>query len=104
MAFARLVTHYVRHNAWIEDGALLRGATALADIPGVMVNGRHDFQAPISNALELSRVWPQAELVIVDSAGHTPNEAIALELVRATERFTPAAPGGGRNRESGQSA
>ena len=40
MAFARLVTHYVMHNAWLEDGSLLRGAGMLSDIPGVMVNGR----------------------------------------------------------------
>ena len=90
MAFARLVTHYVRHNAWLDDGALLQGADALAGIPGTMVNGRFDLQAPIGNAWELSRVWPQAELVIVDNAGHAANEAIAFELVRATERFTPA--------------
>ena len=50
MAFARLVTHYVRHNAWLDDGSLLRGADLLSDIPGVMVNGRYDFQAPIANA------------------------------------------------------
>ncbi len=90
MAFARLVTHYVRHNAWLDDGALLQGADALAGIPGTIVNGRFDLQAPIGNAWELSRVWPQAELVIVDNAGHAANEAIAFELVRATERFTPA--------------
>ncbi len=90
MAFARLVTHYVRHNAWLDDGALLRGATALAGIPAVLINGRFDFQAPIGNAWELSRVMPQAELIIVDSAGHAPNKAMALELVRATERFARA--------------
>ena len=90
MAFARLVTHYVGHNAWLDDGALLQGADALAGIPGIMVNGRFDLQAPIGNAWELSRVWPQAELFIVDNAGHATNEAIAFELVRATERFTPA--------------
>ena len=83
MAFARLVTHYVRHNTWLDDGALLREAGALAGIPGVMVNGRFDFQAPIGNAWELSRVWPQAELTIAGNAGHAANEAIALELVRA---------------------
>lgn len=69
MAFARLVTHYVRHDAWIEDGSLLRDAAALADIPGILVNGRFDFQAPIANAWVLKRVWPRAELVIVDDAG-----------------------------------
>jgi proline iminopeptidase len=87
MAFARIVTHYVRHNAWLEDGALLRGAGALANIPGILVNGRFDFQAPIASAWELNRVWPRAELVIVDSAGHLPNADLDRELVRATRRF-----------------
>ena len=87
MVFARLVTHYVRHNAWLDDGCLLRGAGALAEIPGVMVNGRFDFQAPVANAWELSRVWPQAELVIVDDAGHAADAAISEQLVRATMLF-----------------
>jgi proline iminopeptidase len=88
MAFARLVTHYVRHNAWLEDGRLLRDAGSLADIPGIMVNGRFDFQAPIGNAWELNRVWPRAELVIVDDAGHAASDPVlSQELIRATDRF-----------------
>jgi proline iminopeptidase len=88
LAFARIVTHYVSHNAWLEDGSLLRGAESLANIPGIMVNGRFDFQAPIRNAWELHRVWPQAELVIVDNAGHTPdNSGVTHELIRASDRF-----------------
>ena len=88
MAFARLVTHYVKHDAWIEDGALLRDAGRLAGVPGVMVNGRFDFQSPIGNAWELKRAWPQAELVIVDDAGHAADNAgITRELVQATDRF-----------------
>ena len=88
LAFARLVTHYVRHNAWIRDGALLRDADRLTGIPGVMVNGRFDFQSPIGNAWVLKRAWPQAELVIVDDAGHAADNAgITCELVRATDRF-----------------
>ncbi len=88
MAFARLVTHYVKHDAWIEDGSLLREAGRLAGIPGVMVNGRFDFQSPIGNAWALKRAWPQAELVIVDDAGHAGDHpGIKKELVRATHRF-----------------
>ncbi len=88
LAFARIVTHYISHNAWLADGSLLRGAKALADIPGVLVNGRFDFQAPIANAWELHRVWPRAELVIVDNAGHALNSpGITQELIRATDRF-----------------
>jgi proline iminopeptidase len=88
MAFARIVTHYVGHNAWLEDGVLLRNAGELANIPGVLINGRYDFQAPIANAWELHRVWPSSELVIVDDAGHAADDAgITRELVRATDRF-----------------
>ena len=88
MAFARIVTHYVRHNAWLEDGSLLRDADSLAAIPGILVNGRFDFQAPIANAWELKRAWPRAELVIVEEAGHAANEpALTEELIRATETF-----------------
>ena len=87
LAFARIVTHYARHNAWLEDGALLRGAEALAEIPGVLVNGRFDFQAPLQNAWELRRVWPRGELVVVDEAGHSGSAALERELARATDRF-----------------
>lgn len=87
MAFARIVIHYVRHNAWLEDGILLRGAGALSEIPGILVNGRFDFQAPIANAWELNRVWPRAEVVIVDDAGHATNANLSRELIRATDRF-----------------
>jgi proline iminopeptidase len=86
-AFARLVTHYVSHNGFVEDGSLLRGASALADIPGVLINGRFDLQAPIGNAWELNQVWPRAELVIVDNAGHSANEALMSEVIRATDHF-----------------
>ncbi len=72
----------------LEDESLLRGASALADIPGILVNGRFDFQAPIANAWELNRAWPRAELVIVEDAGHAANEpALAQELVAATDKF-----------------
>jgi proline iminopeptidase len=88
LAFARIVTHYIRHNAWLEDGCFLRDAGSLADIPGVLINGRFDFQAPIGNAWTLKHVWPRAELVIVDDAGHAADSAgITQELIRATDKF-----------------
>jgi proline iminopeptidase len=91
MAYARLVTHYVRHNAWLEDGSLLRGADSIADIPGILVNGRFDLQAPIAWAWDLNRVWLRAKLVIINDAGHdASNAAITRELVRATDRFAEA--------------
>jgi len=88
LSFARIVTHYVSHNAWLEDGVLLRNATRLADIPGIMVNGRYDLQAPLGWAYDLKQAWPTAQLVIVNNAGHDPSNAnITKGLIRATNHF-----------------
>ncbi len=89
LAFARIVTHYVMNNAWLEDGILLRNAGRLADIPGILVNGRRDVQSPLANAEALQQVWPRAELIAVEEAGHNAtNAVITAELVRATARLS----------------
>ena len=87
LAFARLVTHYISHDVFLEDGVLIDGAGALAEIPGILINGRFDLQAPLGHAWELSKVWPRAELVVVDDAGHGAHPGLTEALVRATDRF-----------------
>jgi proline iminopeptidase len=88
LAFARLVTHYVAHDLFLEDGVLLRNAHLLQDIPGVLVHGVYDLMAPIANAWALQQAWPSAELVVVDDEGHAGNQpGIEGELIRATDRF-----------------
>jgi proline iminopeptidase len=89
LAFSRIVTHYIRNNVWLQDGILIENAGKISHIPGFLVNGRFDFQAPVSNAWELKRVWPRAELVIVDDAGHGTPE-IGRALVQATDHFASA--------------
>src|SRR5437870_8592085 len=60
MAFARIVTHYFHHHAWLEDGVLLREAHRLAGIPGVLVHGRLDRGGPALVSWQLAEAWPQA--------------------------------------------
>lgn len=86
LAFARIVTHFVRHNAWLGDGILIRNARLISHLPAFLVTGRFDLQAPVSNAWELKRVWPAAELVIVDDSGHG-DAKVGLEVVRATDQL-----------------
>jgi len=87
LAFARLVTHYVRHDAWLENGELIRNADRLAAIPGVLVQGSGDY-SPIDGVEELHRAWSRSELVIVEDAGHDlGDDRIVAEIVRATDRF-----------------
>jgi proline iminopeptidase len=88
LAFARLVTHYVRHDAFLENGILIRNAGALAGIPAILINGRFDFQAPVGNAWVLHRAWPRARLVIVEDAGHAGDDAkLTHELLLASDGF-----------------
>lgn len=88
MVFARLVTHYWRHAAWLEDGALLREAHRLTGIPGVLVHGRLDVSSPVDIPWHLARSWPDATLILVDDAGHgTDHPTMTDALITATDRF-----------------
>ncbi|CAL9514604.1 Proline iminopeptidase [Streptomyces sp. enrichment culture] len=88
--FARLVTHYWRHAAFLEDGALLRDAGKLAGIPGVLVHGRMDISGPPDVAWHLAQVWPDAELVLIGGEGHGLSGSTSTgAVVEATDRFRP---------------
>ena len=85
-----LVVHGGPGSGCSPDGVLLREARALRDIPGVLINGRFDFQSPIAYAWELARAWPGAELVIVDDSGHGTSTSVCCEIDKATDRFDRA--------------
>ena len=88
MAFARLVTHYWSHHAWLEDGSLLRGASRLVGIPGVLVQGQLDISGPPDVAWRLTQAWPDAELIVVGGAGHGTGDAtVTSSIVAALDRF-----------------
>ena len=85
---ARIITHYFREGAWLEDGILLKNAHRLSDIPGIPIHGRFDMEAPLVTAWELARAWPGVELVVLPKAAHsTGNVDIAGAIVSATNEF-----------------
>jgi proline iminopeptidase len=86
MAFARIVTHYWRHGAWLEAGQLVRDVDRIASIPGVMVHGRLDLGSPLATPWALAQSWPASELVVVEGAGHF-GDAMVEPLLAATDRF-----------------
>ncbi|WP_280234428.1 prolyl aminopeptidase [Nocardia cyriacigeorgica] len=88
LAFARIENHYFRHGGFLDEGQLLRDIDTIADIPAVIVQGRHDIVCPAVSAWELHRAWPGSVLHIVDDAGHAANEpGITHRLVEATDGF-----------------
>jgi proline iminopeptidase len=87
LCFARLVTHYWRHAAWIEDGALARGVDRLARIPSILVHGRLDLSSPLDIPWNLANAWDASELVIVDDEGHGGGSGMADAILASTDRF-----------------
>ena len=88
IAVARIENHYMANNGWLEEGQLLAGASRLRNIPGVIVQGRHDCCTPPVAAWRLKQAWPEVELNLIPDAGHLFNEPGNLDaLVRATDRF-----------------
>ncbi|WP_197279496.1 prolyl aminopeptidase [Devosia sp. A16] len=83
LARSRIVTHFFRHAAWLEEGQLLANAHRLRGIPGVLVQGRLDLQGPLLTAWELARAWPEVKLVVVDGAGHSAGDAGMPEAITA---------------------
>jgi proline iminopeptidase len=88
LGYARLVTHYWRHKAWLEDGVLLREAKRLSRTPGILIHGRLDLCNPLVTPWRLAQHWPGSELVIVDQAGHDADHPGMSDcIVAATDRF-----------------
>jgi proline iminopeptidase len=90
VAFVRICAHYFSHGAWLEEGALLRDTVRLAGIPGVLIHGRLDLGSPLLTAWQLARAWPDAELVVIEGAGHTGDAATRDAVLAALDRFAAA--------------
>jgi proline iminopeptidase len=87
LCFARLVTHYWRHAAWLEDGALFRDLDKLTGVPAILIHGRLDLSSPLDVPWMLAESWDGCELVVVDDAGHTGGPNMTAALIAATDRF-----------------
>jgi proline iminopeptidase len=87
LAFVRICTHYLRHGAWLEEGALIRDARRLAGIPGVLIHGRRDLTCPVDTAWALAQAWPGADLVVLDDAGHLGSDSKRAALLRALDAY-----------------
>lgn len=89
LAFARIECHYFVHGGFFEhDDQLLRNVDRIRHIPAVIVQGRYDVVCPLRSAWDLHRAWPEADLHIVQDAGHSAFEpGILHELLEATDRF-----------------
>jgi proline iminopeptidase len=87
LAFARICAHYFSHAAWLPDGDLLAGAHRLHGIPGVLVHGRLDLGGSPQLAWQMARAWPDADLQLIEGAGHGSGPGLGESLMAALDRF-----------------
>ncbi len=89
LAFARIECHYFVNGGFFEvEDQLLRDAHRLREIPGTVVHGRYDVVCPVRNAWDLFRAWPEANLTICPTSGHSAFEPeITDALIRATDGY-----------------
>lgn len=62
--------HYFSQDCFLTDNELLDGAGRLAGIPGIIIQGRYDLLCPPSTSSDLAARWKDAEVRIVENAGH----------------------------------
>jgi proline iminopeptidase len=89
LAFARIECHYFVNGGFFErESQLLEDAKHIRHIPGVIVQGRYDIVCPMETAWALHRAWPEAELFVAQTSGHSAFEPeIVHHLIAATDKF-----------------
>lgn len=85
MARCKIGVHYYSNQCFLEENQILRDASVLKDIPGIIVHGRYDMLCPVQNAHDLHAAWPISQVFLVREAGHSATEHALIDaLIRAT--------------------
>jgi len=80
--------YYSMNQCFIAKEPLLENIDIIRHIPTQIIHGRYDMVCPLEQAWQLKIHWPQAELTIVEMAGHVANEPKLIDaLVKATNAF-----------------
>src|ERR1700761_9027159 len=64
-------THYFKNDCFMRSDQLMNEAGRLADIPGIIVQGRYDLLCPPATSFALAARWPRADIRLVNGAGHS---------------------------------
>lgn len=80
--------YYSINQCFIAQEPLLELTKTIRHIPTTIIHGRYDMVCPLEQAWQLKKHWPEAELSIIEMAGHVVNEPKIIDaLVQATNDF-----------------
>ena len=63
--------HYFSNDCFMRPNQLLVEAGKLANIPGIMVQGRYDLLCPPATSHALAAAWPNSQIRFAEGAGHS---------------------------------
>jgi proline iminopeptidase len=88
LRYARLVTHYFSHRAWLRPDELIERAPELSGIPVFLIHGRLDLGSPLETAWMLHKRIRGSVLHIVSEAGHDMGDpGMTEKIVEAANWF-----------------
>ena len=87
LGFARLVTHFFGHHAFLPPDGISGRTGRIADVPAVLVRGRLDIASPLGVIWRLAQQLPLATLHVVEDEAHGGAGNTDQFLVQATNRF-----------------
>jgi len=80
--------YYSMNQCFIAKEPLLEHIDTIRHIPTKIIHGRYDMVCPLQQAWQLKKHWPEAELSIIEMAGHVASEPRIIDaLVKATNDF-----------------
>jgi proline iminopeptidase len=80
--------HYARNRYFVDENQILQQCEKLQAIPTIIVHGQYDFVCPLEAGYSLARALPQAEFIVLPTAGHVAQGDEMIEaLVSATDRM-----------------
>jgi len=84
----RVQAHYLSHGCWLDERPLLERLSALPAVRTLLLHGALDRVCPLPGAQAVQAGLPQAELRIVEGAGHAPTHpAMAAAMVQALDSW-----------------
>ena len=87
LGFARLVTPFFGHHAFLPPDGISGRIDRITSIPAVFVRGRLDIASPLAVTWRLAQQLPMATLHIVEDEDHGGADTTVELLVQAANRF-----------------
>ena len=91
LAFALIENHYFINKGFLQNENQIISTESIdkiRHIPTKIIQGRYDIVCPMATAWELSKNWPEAELIVAPSSGHSAFEKeITHHLISSTNEY-----------------